>query len=333
MYKRDFDKLLQGYIPQAVFLYGESEFLIDFYGNKIKNQMIRDDGEVFSFYFEEYNANMIREILAEQSLFAQKSIVVLKLNKIKDYNKKPKDTEIGGFLEILKKNPLNNLIIEFYNNESSTYSKASKAISWLFNSKDFVAVRFFNPNKAESLEILRKFANDLKLNISDLTLHYLYDLQNKELGICVNELKKFEIFDGEITKEQISKLSYGLYANSIEELCEAMLNKNDCLSIIAKIEEEGIQDDYLISSIQAYFYRLFLFFAYIKSYGVVNCKEILGYALPLQLEEKYTSFAIRLREAHYLRIFAILNEWHIKNRSGKDKNSFANLIKLQAILK
>lgn len=333
MYKKDLDKILQERVPQAVFLYGESDFLIDLYGKRIKNQMLQGgEAEAFSFYFEEYNASMIRGIISEQGLFAQKSIVVLKLNKIKDYAK-PKDCEINGFLEILKKNPLSSLIIEFYNNESSTYSKASKAISGLFNTKDFIATRFFNPNQRESLEILRKCAKDLGLKISDLALNYLYDLQNKEIGICVNELKKFEVFEGEITKEHINKLSYGLYVNSIDELCEAMLNKRDYLSIIAKIEEEGFQDRELIGSIQAYFYRLFLFFAYIKSHGVVNCKEILGYALPPQLEEKYTSLAIRLREAHYLGIFAILNEWKVNVMNGKSKNAFANLIKLQAILK
>lgn len=330
MYKKDFDTLLKSSIPKASLLWGECDFFINFYGTHIKNLIkTANEVDIFPLYFEEYNANTIIEILSQQSLFSTSSLVRLKLNKIKDSTKK----DIGRFLEIIKRNPHNYFIIEFYNEDSSDYGRVGKAISAIFNTKDFVSVRFFNPNPKEALEILRHFAKQNALKISDLELNYLYEIQNHNVGICVNELQKFTIFDTEITKDTIDKLSYGLYTNSIEELCEALLNKSDYLKILAKVQEEGLQDMDLIRALQGYFYRLFLFFAYIKTNGEVNSSKILKYALPKQIEQKYANFAVRLREMQYLGIFAVLNEWRSNVISGKDKNSFANLIKLQAILK
>lgn len=331
MYKKDFDSLLLGCVPKASFLWGECDFFINFYGTKIKSLITNaNEVDIFSFYFEEYDANMIMGILSQQSLFSTSSLVRLKLNKIKDSTKK----DIGKFLEIIKRNPHNYLIIEFYNEDSSDYGRIAKALSVIFNTKDFVNVRFFNPSPKEALDILRAVAKENDIKIGDLELNYLYEIQNNNIGICVNELQKFIVFKAdEITKDMIDKLSYGLYTNNIEELCEAMLNKGDYLKILAKVQEEGLQDMDLIRALQGYFYRLFLFFAYIKTNGEVNSSKILKYALPKQIEQKYANFAVRLREVQYLGIFALLNEWRSNAISGKDKNSFTNLIKLQALLK
>lgn len=330
MYKKDFDLLLKNAIPKATLLWGECDFFINFYATKIKN-LIKLNGEmdIFPIYFEEYNAATIIEILSQQSLFSTSSIVNLKINKIKDSTKK----EFSKFLEILKRNPSNYLIVEFCDDDSNEYGRVAKALSAIFNTKDFVNVRFFKPTQNEARAILREFATQEGLKISDPTLNHLYARQNENIGICVNELRKFALFQGEITQDIIDKLSYGLSAKSIEELCETMLNKGDYLKILTKIEEEGLQDMELIRALQGYFYRLFQFFAYIKVNGNIDSQKILKYKLPNHIETKYANFAIRLREAQYLGIFAVLNEWRVNAISGKDKNSFANLIKLQAIIR
>lgn len=330
MYKKDFDSLLKLATPKAILLWGECDFFIDFYATKIKN-LIKNNGavDIFPLYFEEYNATTIIEILSQQSLFSNSSLVLVKLNKIKESTKK----DIAKFTDILKRNPNNYLIIEFYNDDSPEYGRNAKALSALFNSKDFVNVRFFNPTINEATAILRDFATQYGLKIADPTLHHLYDRQNQNLGICVNELQKFALCEGIIDNEIVDRLSYGLSAKSIEELCETMLNRGDYLKVLSKIEEEGLNDMDLIRALQGYFYRLFQFFAYIKANGRVDSTKILKYALPKQIEQKYANFAIKLREAQYLGIFALLNEWRVNAISGKDKNSFANLIKLQAIIR
>ncbi len=334
MYKKDFDNLLKTKIPQAVFLYGECDFLIDYYGKTLRKLIVSQySADEYKFYFDEYNPKTIREMLSQQSLFATSSLVITKINKLKDSSKK-KGGDIASFLHILSLNTTNYLIIEFYSDgDYSSYMKQAKSASALFNTTNFVNVRFFNPNQKEALEILWQYVKELGINITQNSLLYLYDVQNNQIGLCVNELHKFALLSSEITKSDIDKLSYGLYTNTIEELCESLLDNGECLKIIANIEEEGIQDVYLITMIQSYFYRLFLFFSYIKTNGRFNSLEILGYALPRNIEEKYARYAMKLRESQYLEIFKALSDWRLDVISGRNKNYFTSLIKIQAIIK
>ncbi|WP_181646781.1 DNA polymerase III subunit delta [Helicobacter sp. 16-1353] len=334
MYKKEFDNLLKSRIPQATLLYGECNFLIDYYGKKIKNAIIEKESvDIFSFYFDEYNSKAINDIFSQPSLFSNTSLVIIKMDSLKLGIRKTKTDDIKQFLKILKTNTANYLIIEFYNDNSMAYKRDTKTLSALFNSQDSINVRFFNPNQKEAIEILQNCANELGININQTNLLYLYGIQNNEIGICVNELQKFTIFDKEITKATIDELCYGLFTNSIDELCDTMLLRGDYVKIFTKIEEKGITDIDIITAMHNYFYRLFLFFSYIKSNGRCSSKDVLGYALPRDIEEKYIRFATRLRESQYLQIFRTLNNWRFLSVSGKDKNCFPNLIKIQAIIK
>lgn len=334
MYKIEFDKLLKSNVPQATFLYGECASLIELYSKKIL-EAISKSGEVdiFKFYFDSYNANAVRDALSQQSLFSNSSLVIIKLDKIKTPSNKDSG-DIASFLKLLEKNPSNYFIFEFYDNgDSAKYNSTARAISAFFNTKQFVFVRFFNPKFNEAMDILKQKSQELHLNISNTSLSYLYSLQNNNLGLCINELNKFVVFDREIVRADIDNLCYGLYSNSIEELCESMLDGKDYFKILENLEDEGVGDTEIVSFMEFYFYRLFLFFAYIKSSGSVNSNAILGYTLPRDIEEKYTKYAMKLKSSQYLEIFRILGEWLIASRSGKSRNNFDNLIKLQAVSK
>lgn len=330
MYKKELDNLLKSNIPKASFLYGECDFLIDFYGKKIKNLITKDnEADVFSFYFDEYNKNLIIDLLSQQSLFATFSLIYIKL----DSTKIKKSSDFKELLNTLKNNPQNYIIIEFYNNGSQNYAKDSKTIAAYFNNSDFVNVRFFKPNIKEALEILQDSAKKYHINISQTNLTYLYEIQNHELGICVNELQKFVVFDREITKADIDTLCYGLFTNTIDELCDTLLARRDYIKILIKLEEHGISDMDIINNMYGYFYKLFLFFSNIKTNGIYNSKDVLGYALPKNIEDKYVQFATRLKESQYLEIFKTLNNWRLFSITGKEKNYLPNLIKIQAIIK
>ena len=102
MYKKDLDNLLKSYIPKASFLYGECDFLIDYYGKKIKNLILKDNNiDVFSFYFDEYNKSAIIDIFSQQSLFASASLVYVKLDSTKI--KKGKDGDFKEFISFAYK--------------------------------------------------------------------------------------------------------------------------------------------------------------------------------------------------------------------------------------
>lgn len=338
MYKKEFDNLLEqstktNVIPNGFFLYGESDFLIDYYGKKVKNLILKHNSsiDIFSFYFDEYNANKIIDIFSQPSLFCESILIIVKLDSAKAIRKKAKNNDFKEFLEVLK-NTSNYLIVEFYDS-LSVHTKDTKTLSSLFNTKAFINVRFFNPNQKEALEILQKISSSLNLNINIANLLYIYEIQHCDLGLCANEFKKFIIFDKEITRDIIDSLCYGLFAHNIDELCESLLSRGDYLKIISKIDEKGINDIDLIMSMQNYFYRLFLFFAHIKTNGRFNSIEVLGYKLPRELEEKYVRFATKLKEEQYLAIFKTLCQWRTRIIEGKEKNYLPNLIKIQAIIK
>lgn len=334
MYKKEFDTLLNRKIPLATLLYGECNFFIQYYGKKIKALLKHKcDIETHSFYFDEYDSGAINEILTQQSLFASTSLVILRIDSLKLSPKRTKAADIKDFLANLNANANCYLVIEFYDNGGQNYSKETKTLSNLFQTNEYVNVRFFNPNQKEAMEILQAYAKKLSLHISPTNLLYLYETQNNEIEFCVNELQKFTIFESEITKADIDRLSYGLFTHTIDELCDTIILRGDYLKIVAKIDEQGISDMDIIETMQRYFYRLFLFFSTIKSNGTYNSKEILGHALPKHIEEKYARLATRLKESQYLRIFRLLNDWRCQNISGKSRNYFSHLINLQEIIK
>lgn len=332
MYKNDFDKLLKKQLPQATFLYGECEFLIEFYSKKIQNLITSNSTlDVFKLYFDNFNIKDAKESLSQRSLFASSTLLLLKLT-YKQIDSKNKD--IKSLLDVLSLNIDNYLIVEFYNdNDSFKYINIAKLISKDFNTDRYKFVRFFNLKQNEAIEILSNSARSYGINISNANLLYLYNLQNNQIGLSVAELKKFAVFDREILRNDIDNLCYGLYINTIDELCEAILDRKDYINILFRLEEEGVNDCDIAGFMQIYFYRLFLFFVYIKSNGNVDSNAILGYFLPKNLEEKYATYAVKLNANQYLEIFSILNNWIVKSRSGRDKNYFSNLIKIKAILK
>lgn len=345
LYKNALDSILRAQkVPQASFLW-EHSFLVDYYSQQIKNAIIKKypQIEISSFYFEEYDAQQVYDILHQQSLFANANLVILKLNKIKDYEK-PKKSQIARFLNALKQNPNNFLIIEFYKddkdssendfrkNSRNDYKKIADSIGGLFVG-DFVNIRFFAPNRSEALNILKNHAKEINLSITSDAIARLYELQNEQLEICLNELNKFCVFNDEITESKINSLSYGLYKNSIEEFCDSLFSGNKFFNILIKLEERGFNESDFIKEVQNYFYRLFLCFAYIKTNGEFKIDEILGYKPPQQIANKYQQFCMQLNEEKYFQIFHLLGAWQNLLRSGKQKEYFSNLIKLKAIVR
>lgn len=328
MYKNEFNKLIQNKIPNAVLMYGECKFSIELCSNEL--QKCIKEADIFKFYFNEYDARSINETLNNPSLFSNKTLVVLKIDSIN--NKLLSD--IKTFLNSIKKNYKSYLIIEFYNNgDSSKYNSGAKTLSKLFNNSEFVFVRFFRLKHSDAIEVLLKQAKGLNLNINTKNLAYLYEMQKHQIELCSKELSKLSILNKEITKNDIDEICYGVYTNSIEELCEALMDRKNYIQIAKRLEDEGALQGDIVSFMQHYFYRLFLFFSYIKLNGNIDSKAIIGHVLPKDVEEKYAKYAIRLNLSQYLKIFVILSHWLLKIRKNGEKNYLSNLINLNEVFR
>lgn len=332
MYKRDFDtRLAQGTIPRAVLLYGESAFWVGYYGELVLKRLELAPEEKSSFYFGEYEANAVRGILAQASLFGDRSVVRLKLDK------RPGKKEIDSFIAALEKNPNAFLVVEFYraeNRGAGEYSQDCKALAASFRGKEAVEVRFFAPTQGEALGVLRNRAKELGLEVQERWLLALLSMQNGDLGLAYNELEKFTLLGKNPDMKDLERLSFGLGSVSVEELCVALLQRQEAISLACALLEEGVDEMALVGEMERFFYQLFLFYAHIRVYGGVDSAEILGYKLPKALEETRSSMAIRLKEGQFFKILTILQEWRVQIMQGRGRENglFSALIKIQAIL-
>ncbi|MCE3047218.1 DNA polymerase III subunit delta [Helicobacter kayseriensis] len=328
MNRQQLDRFLDSQIPQASLLYGECMFWIEFYSKKIAS-MTTDLENIVSFYFGDYDYAQVFDLLSQSSLFGDSTLVVLKIDK------KLSKKELQSFLEALKKNPSNFLIVEFRKSDSkssSEYARDFKEMAGLFKGEKLVEARFFEPNFNEAQMVLMARAKELGISIDSRHLMLLLNIQNGDLSIAYKELEKLVYFHRPIEEKDILQLCSALGSVELEDLLDALLSRREIMGIYARLEEEGLDEMGMISSIGAHFYKLFMFFAYIRSNGKADAKEILGYSPPNFVVDKMAKEAMSLREGQYREVFETLIEARVQIFSGRGKST-AVLIALQKLQK
>ena len=78
MYKNEFDNALkQNKEFNAYMFYGQSEYLIEKYANMVASSF---NEEIEKIYFDDYDFKYCKDKLLQSSLFADKNILLIKLN-------------------------------------------------------------------------------------------------------------------------------------------------------------------------------------------------------------------------------------------------------------
>ncbi|MCI5968895.1 DNA polymerase III subunit delta [Helicobacter sp.] len=337
MYKKEFDtKLAQNVQVRAIFLYGADAFLIGHYGEKIAKIALDRGFEKNSFYFGEFDFQSALNCFSQGSLFGNDALVWIKIEK-----KIPKK-QLDTLIESLLKNGNGILIVEFYQAENKTnaeYMADAKAMIVSFGGslakQGVFEVRFFAPNFYEAMPILQGYARELRIKIPDFLLHRIFEQQNLDLGLSVAELRKYAIFEQEITAEMVDSLGYGLGSVEVDEILELLLLQKPYFVKLSQFMEQNFDENQLIRAVQKYFLTLFLLTSHIRLKGDSNLTDTLGYNPPKAILEKKKAFATKIKEAQYESIFVILNTWREEFLKGMNRgNGFLNtLIKIQAILK
>lgn len=333
MTKKDLDQYLKTSIPQASLFYGEGEFWIGYYSKLIAPKLAQKEDTTI-FYYDEYNFQQVYELLNQSSLFGDRLLAILKVEK------KLSKKDIQALLEALSRNPDNSLIIEFYKNEKKSageYSRDYKEMAGAFKADRAVEVRFYEPNASECVGLLVQRANELGIQIHSRLLSMLLDLQNGDIAIALQELEKFTLYPKEITEKDMMFLCSSLGGVESDDLIEALLKRKgfEVIKLYARLEEEGVAEMELLGTIENYFYRLFLIFVYMRAFGKFDAKEVLGYAPPLFVQNKLIQEAQSMREKQYQKVFETLIEWREKIffGKGKESNAIYALNKLQGILR
>ncbi len=326
MYKRDLDTLIaQEKLPKALLLYGEV-FFTDYYALKIL-PLLGEKDNILSFYYDEYHFESAKNFIAQPSLFGDVNILYIRADK-----KIPKK-ELDTFVALCQKNPNSHFLLHFTGTD-----QVGKDLAKAFSKKkggDFV--RFFKPNLGEAIALMKEEAKQEGLEIENFALQHLFMLQNEDLSLCINELKKLSILNKLITVADIDTYVYGMGELSLDEFISKMLAKEDIRDLLYNLLESGSLDEIrIINAISNYITQLMLFHIYIKVNGRYDAIAILGYPLPPQLLKARAAQSIKIKiEMFQLLLKHLIDSEHaLKYSQNIDKNAYliSSLIKLQTYL-
>lgn len=325
MYQREFDQRLKQAFPKAVLLYGENDYLIDYYIEMYIKQTDAKES-MLSLYHDEWNLEQAKNFLSQTSLFGGTNLLVVK------HEKKIPKKELDILIALANKNADNYFIYGY-----SGAAKDAKSMQSAFtDKKGGVWVRFFEPNIRDGIATLQQKSQKIHLDIDHYALQHLMLVLNNNLALCANELDKLAILGTKVTSKDIDRLVYSTAPLAIEQLLIDLFNKKPITDTITKLLDLGEDEASLLRSTQYFVNQIFLFHAYIKLNGHVDSAAILGYKLPKQIEEQKAQLALRVKSAALLKIFEHLleSELTIKKAPATQREVllYSMLIKLQGYL-
>lgn len=321
MYKKEFDGVLNSKtVPKSVMFYGESTFFIDFYAQKYL-QKTPKSSSVLKLYYDEYDFKTALNHLQNSSLFDDANVLIVEIEK-----KIPKN-EAEALILSAQKNQNSFFVLKYH-------AQDAKEKANIFTAKNSAeSVRFFAPEQYEMVGIMKNRCDELGLKITEHAIRHILSTNNNNLEVSVNELEKLSIYENNLDIKTIDKLIQGSSEFNMDDFFYNLLNKKNILEEIKLFFERGENEIFLLNSFQAYIVQLMSFTIYAKLYGKVDSKEILGYKLPAQIEEKRASLAIRLNSKIYHKMLSVLQEceYLIKTTHSKEKELLilSSLIKIQ----
>ncbi|WP_292656708.1 DNA polymerase III subunit delta [Nitratifractor sp.] len=325
MYQREFDQLLQKGLPKAVLLYGDNAYLIEQTLERYKKELDATESMV-SMYHDEYDFERARNHLSQSSLFGGYNLLLIRREK-----KLPKK-ELDTLIELTRKNDESYLLFAF-----DGEAKEAKAMQGSFSEKKGgVWVRFFEPNPREGVEILRRRAMELEMQIDDYALNHLLNLLENNLALAAKELEKLSILREPVTTKTIDRLVYSSAPLAVERLLIDLFNKKPITETISRLLELGANEFEILRGTQFFVNQIFLFHAYIRLHGIADSKAILGYKLPRQVEQQKAALAARIKPAAWIKIYDHLLESELRLKTTKSEYKetelYGILIKLQSYL-
>lgn len=325
MYQREFDQRLQKNLPKSVLLYGENEYLNNFY---IDTYIQKTDAKqsMLTLYYEEWDFTHAKGFLSQTSLFGGTNLLVLK------HDKKIPKKELDSLIALANQHGDNYFLYAY----SGTPKDAKSMQSAFSEKKGAVWVRFFEPNIRDGVNILKQKAQSIGLNIDHYALQHLMLLLNNNIALCANELEKLAILGTPVTSKDIDRLVYSTSPLATEQLLIALFSKKPIIQIIGKLLDLGEDEASLLRATQYFVTQIFLFQAFIKLNGYVDSKEILGYKLPKPIEEQKAQLAVKVKSEALLKMCEHLleSELQLKKASSIQKEVllYGLFIKIQRYL-
>jgi DNA polymerase-3 subunit delta len=328
MYHKELELKLQKGLPGSLLLYGENDYLIDFYIDRYIRQLGAKEDKL-TLYFDEWDFAKAKSYLSQSSLFGGINLLIVR------YDKKIPAKELDTLIGLTKKNSDNYFVFAFRGSENE--AKEAKLMHASFDDKKGGNwVRFFEPNSREGVEILNQKAQSMGLDIDHFALGHLLLALNNNLSLCANALEKLAISDTKITGKEIDRLIYSAAPLATEQLLVDLFENRPITETIGILLELGEDEESILRATQKFVNEIFLFNAYIKLHGTPDSQEILGYKLPKQIEEKKAGLATKIKSSVLLAIMEHLlkSELYIKRKGSADKESllYGAFIKMQTLI-
>lgn len=323
MKRQELDTLVrQGKPPRAVMLYGESHFLIERYTKQLSNI---EDPNILTLYFDEYTPAAAKAHLSQGSLFGGRNVLIIKTEK-----KLPKN-DLAALLELVRKNPDNRFIYAYYG------SDFKKSATSAFTAKTGgAAIRLFRPFPSEARQIVLAEAAERGIDLEPYAASHLLESQNGDLALSVNELDKFALLEGRIGVKEIDELVYGVAEVKVDQLIDALLNKEDFTPLLQRLSESGEDEIRLLTALSNHVAQLYLFYASIRLNGTADSAKILGYKLPPRIEQERSRQSLRFKQRHYTLLMRLLadTELRMKSAGGGSKNALliSTFLKVQSLI-
>jgi len=313
MYKNQFDKeSSQNIIYNAYMFYGNCDYLVEKYSDTIAKQLANGE-DINKIYFDEYNFKECSNFLAQSSLFAANNILLIKTTK-----KLPKK-EVDELISICSTNSDSKVVFACIG--ETDFKTMAKSFTKKTNS---VEVRFFTPNDNEALNLLNQEIKNKNLKCGVRELQYLYNMHQKDLSLCVNDLDKLTILNEDITISTINAQCFGMGAVNIEEFFLKLFAGQNINKDIYMILEEGMNEIQLINQTLSFIQQLFTINAYVKLYGKLDILEIWGYKLPTPIANARAGIAMKYNQTDLLVMLEFFQEMELqlKTKTNLDINNF-----------
>lgn len=339
MYKNEFElKIKQKHIFDSVFFFGLSVYSFEYYASFMINSLPHANGDSIKdsirvVYFDDYDFKEAKDYLSHISLFSSTNILIIKtISKI--------DTkELKELIEITTKLDNSFLILQQYpNNDEIAYSKISSSMQMQFSKfKDKAGfVRFFKPNLKDSLELIKAKTDESNLKISPQLIKDLYMNNSENLEFCISDIDKLLIYDDEITSQNLEDIKSPTSEINIDDFIYKVLEKKEIAKDYQYLCLHGLKEIEFLAKFANFVQSLILFNIYIKENGFFDSKEILGYKLPKQIEEKRAKVSILFNMQKYELILESILETDIKIKGAVkiDKKAylFSKILQIQLIL-
>ena len=324
MYRNDFEnKILKANIaPNYFMFYGAEIYQVESY---TKEYLARFDGEKFELSFDEYNFELAKKHLEQNSLFGNINILHIKTDK------KIPQKELKALISLCQNNEQNIFAYELHEGDQKVAGENAKAFDENF-------VRFFETNKGEAFNLLKARALKLNLKITEHALFKILQIHNDNLYLSAAELNKiatlYENADEILIDNLVSNLSGISYEAFFNKLITNANIKNDFFNIV---NEGSFNEIMFISMLYSSFLRLFKINSFSKLNGRFDIKEAIGYAPPQAIANTLKTQALSFNDEIFLAIFRHINESEEElkkagNNGDKELFLLHSLLKLQEII-